>query len=125
MGFMSQKILSSLGVVVDDGQVYKLSPIGTKGKALGPLVGAEAGVTDGTSRRTLTRTMTGVGAFTKQHKAVAYVVTGNGELQERKLDGAGQVRKAQAEAVKFNALVKKKGLADSNYLPDNPAGDAK
>jgi hypothetical protein len=94
-----------LGLVIDGGQVY-LRGSGGKGTILGPLAGAEAGVTEGTSRHTLTRVLTVAGAFTKKYDAMAYVVTSNGATHQVKLTTAGQIRRAQADAVKFNALAR-------------------
>ncbi len=74
---------------------------------LGSLAGAVAEVTDGTSRHTLTRVVTVVGALSKKTAASAFVVTKDGELRQRKLQSAGELRHAQAEAIKFNALVQK------------------
>jgi hypothetical protein len=99
-------MVTSLGVVVDGGMVYLALAFGGKGTVLGPLAGAEAGVTDGTSRHTLTRVLMVAGAFTKKHDAVAYVVAGNGATHQVKLSTAGQIRRAQADAVKFNALAR-------------------
>jgi hypothetical protein len=48
-----------------------------------------------------------VGALSKKTDAMAFVMTRDGELRQRKLEGAGPVRQAQAQAIKFNALVHK------------------
>ena len=53
-------MFTSLGVIVDGGLVYRRG-FGGKGTVLRPLAGAEAGVTDGTSRHTLTRVLTVAG----------------------------------------------------------------
>jgi hypothetical protein len=63
-------------------------------------------VTEGTSRHTLTRVLTVAGAFTKKYDALAYVAAGNGAVHQVKLTSAGQIRRAQADAVRFNALVR-------------------
>jgi len=99
-------MVALLGVIVDGGQIYRMGALRARGALLGPLAGAEAGVTDGTSRHTLTRVVTVVGVFTKKHNALAYVIAGNGTVHEVKLANAGQIRRAQAEAVRFNALVR-------------------
>jgi hypothetical protein len=96
-----------LGVAVADDTIYKLGPFGNKTGVLGPLAGATAEVTDGTSRHTLTRLVTVVGALSKKTDAMAFVMTRDGELHQHKLEGAGQVRQAQGQAIKFNALVQK------------------
>lgn len=95
---------STLGVTVTDGNVLK--PGTFRHKLLGPLNGATAEVTDATSRRTLTRVATGVGALTKKTDASAFVIAGDGTLHEVKISGAGMLRRAHAEVIRFNALAK-------------------
>jgi hypothetical protein len=63
-------------------------------------------VTEGTSRHTLTRVLTIAGALTKKYDATAYVAAGNGVVHQVKLASAGQIRRAQADAVRFNALAR-------------------
>jgi hypothetical protein len=98
-------MFNSLGVVVDGGLVYRRG-FGGEGTLLGPLAGAEAGVTEGTSRHTLTRVLTVAAAFTKKHDAMAYVAAGNGAVHQFKLTSAGQIRRVQADVVKFNVLAR-------------------
>jgi len=112
-------MVSSLGVVIEGSMVYRARALGGKGTILGPLAGAEAGVTDGTSRHTLTRVLTVAGAFTKKHDAMAYVVAGNGAMHQVKLANAGQIRRAQADAVKFNALARAAAY-DATQAADRP-----
>jgi hypothetical protein len=47
------------------------------------------------------------GALSKKTSAAALVVTADGELARHKLDGAAPVRQAQAQTIKFNALVRR------------------
>jgi hypothetical protein len=98
-------MVTLLGVVVDGGLVY-LRRFGGQGTVLGPLAGAEAGVTESTSRHTLTRVLTVAGAFTKKYDATAYVIAGNGAVHQVKLTTAGQIQRAQADVVQFNALAR-------------------
>ena len=107
----SRTTFMHLRVGVADDTVYKIGAFGVRGAVLGPLAGAVAEVTDGTSRHTLTRVVSIVGAFSKKTNASAFVVTADGELVESKLEGAAQVRKAQAQAIKFNALALKAAQA--------------
>lgn len=104
-----------LGVVVADDTIYRLSGLGKRTGILGPLAGATAEVTDGTSRRTLPRVLTVVGALSKKTSAAAFVVTADGELARHKLDGAIPVRQARAQTIKFNALVRRSA-------PSHPPG---
>jgi hypothetical protein len=90
--------LRGYGIVVDGDQVKHA------GRILGPLAGAHAEITDGTSRHTLTRVVTVAGALTKKTEAYVTVVTGNDGLQQTKVQGAAEVRRAQAWVAKFNAL---------------------
>jgi hypothetical protein len=101
-----------LGVVVADDTIYRLSSLGRRARILGPLAGATAEVTDGTSRRTLPRVIDVVGsALSKKTSAAAFVVTADGELARHKLDGVIPVRQAQAQTIKFNALVRRAALS--------------
>jgi hypothetical protein len=104
-----------LGVIVADDTIYRLSGMGRRTRILGPLAGAAAEVADGTSRRALPRVLTVVGALSKKTSAAAFVVTAGGELARRKLNGAIPVRQAQAQAIKFNALVRRSA-------PSHPSG---
>ena len=102
----------SLGVVVADDTIYRLSGLGRQAGILGPLAGAAAEVTDGTSRRTLPRVIAVVGgALSKKTSAAAFVVTADGELARHRLDGVIPVRQAQAQSIKFNALVRRAALS--------------
>lgn len=80
-----------------------------------PLAGAEAVITEGgrvhrlgAGAATASATL-GLGAVTalsKKSKASAIVAFADGTAHEKKLSGNREVRKAQAEAVKFNALAR-------------------
>jgi hypothetical protein len=94
-----------LGVVVANDTIYRLSGLGRRTGVLGPLAGATAEVTDGTSRRSLPRVLTVVRALSKKTGAAAFVVTADGEMARHKLDGTIPVRQAQAQTIRFNALV--------------------
>lgn len=90
--------LRGFGVVVDGGSIRS-------GRAvLGPLAGARAEVTDGTSRHTLTRVVTVAGALTKKTSAEVIISTANGGYHQRSVNGAGDVRRAQAWVIRFNAM---------------------
>jgi hypothetical protein len=104
-----------LGVIVDRGQVY--SGTLAKGGHLGPLAGAHAELGEPTRHRRvgaaasttiLTGGMLGVAGLvpllSKKSKALAFVVLASGRVRERKLDGNMNIRQAQSEAVRFNAL---------------------
>jgi hypothetical protein len=100
-----------LGVVVANDTIYRLSGLGKRTGILGPLAGATAEVTDGTSRHALPRVLTAVGALSNKTSAAAFVVTADGELARHKLDGAIPVRHAQAQTISFNALVRRSALS--------------
>jgi hypothetical protein len=100
-----------LGVVVANNTIYRLSGLGKRTGILGPLAGAAAEVTDGTSRHALRRVLTVVGSLSMKTSAAAFVVTADGELARHKLDGAIPVRHAQAQTVRFNALVHRSALS--------------
>lgn len=104
--------LRGYGIVVDGGTVK------TVGGVLGPLAGATAIVTDGTSRHTLTRVVTVVGAATKKTKAAVLVTTANGRINQQNIEGAGELRRAQAWVVRFNALA----AAEGQQLPQPDTG---
>jgi hypothetical protein len=90
--------LRGYGIVVD-GDLIKRGGI-----TLGPVLGAEAVLTDGTSRHTLTRVVTVVGAATKKTKAAVIVTLPNGRVHQQNIEGAGEIRRAQAWVVRFNAM---------------------
>lgn len=90
--------LRGYGVVID-GNLVK-----SHGTTLGPLAGARAEVTDGTSRHTLTRVVTVVGAATKRTKAAVIVTTANGGFRQQNIQGASELRRAQAWAIRFNTI---------------------
>jgi hypothetical protein len=92
-------------VVVANGTIYRLNGLGKRTGILGPLAGATAEVTDGTSRHILPHVLKVVGALSKKTSAAAFVVTADGGLARHKLDGAIPVRQAQAQTIRFNALV--------------------
>jgi len=106
----------ALGVGVADGVVYKLTT-GLKPMVIGPLAGASAEVTDGTSRHTLMRAVTVVGAFSKKTNAVALVILANGQVVQHKVHGAAGLRAAQAEAVMFNAKAAQAGTVKPEDSP--------
>jgi hypothetical protein len=99
--------LRGYGVVVD-GDTVKHA-----GYVLGPLATAQAEVTQGTSRHTLTRTVTVVGAATKKTNASVIVTTLGGGYHEEKIEGAAELRRAQAWVVKFNAMAVQAAAAQS------------
>lgn len=110
--FAAKTTFVYLGVVVADGMIYRLSGLGRQAGILGSLAGATAEVTDGTSRRTLSRVIAVVGsALGKKTSAAAFVVTADGELARHKLDGVIPVRQAQAQSIKFNALARHTALS--------------
>jgi hypothetical protein len=105
----------TLGVTVDNGQVYK--GVFGKGSQLGPLAGAHAELGDPTRHRRVGAAVGGtvalgavlgplplLAALGKKSKALAFVVLPNGQVHEKKLDGNTQIRNAQSEVVRFNAL---------------------
>jgi hypothetical protein len=111
--------LRGLGVRIEDGQVSTLPGL-MKSRRLGPLKGAHAEVTAGTSRHRI-----GAGAvagvalvpvaglligLTKKSKATAFVVFADGTVHERKLDGASMISSAQRDVVRFNALAAAKDV---------------
>lgn len=104
-----------LGVIVDGPDVY--TGMLAKGRRLGPLVGAQAVLTDGTRAHrvgaaVLTTAATApllgplgmVVGLGKKNKAAALVAFPDGSVHERKLDGNMAIRQAQSEVVQFNAL---------------------
>lgn len=112
---MAQKF-PTLGVIVDNGQVYK--GVFGKGSNIGPLAGAHAELGDPTRHRRVGAAVGGtvalgavlgplplLAALGKKSKSIAFVVFPNGHVHEKKLDGNFQIRSAQSEVVRFNALV--------------------
>ncbi len=111
---------SALGVTVKGGLV-------TKGLKNQPLAGAEAVITEGGrvhryGAAAATGAMSfGVGALTalsKKSKASAIVTFATGESWEHKLSGNREVRKAQAEAVKFSALARAAESRHEHSVPE-------
>ncbi len=100
-----------LGVVVANDTIYRLNGLGRRTGVLGPLAGATAEVTDGTSRNRLPCVGAVPGALTKKTSAAAFVVTAGGGLARHKLAGAIPVRQAQAQTIKFNALVRRSAVS--------------
>lgn len=90
--------LRGFGIVVD-GDLVK-----SGNRIVGPLAGARAEVTDGTSRHTLTRVVTVAGAMTKKTKASVIVSCTNGGFHENKIEGAAVIRRAQSWAIRFNTM---------------------
>lgn len=115
---------ATLRVKVKDGEVLAY-PLGSR--RLGPLAGSSAEVTDGTRVHRVAGAAAGAvllgapgllaGLATKS-KATAFVIFAGGTCRETKLDGNAAVRKAQAEAVRFNLLA---GHAEEG-VPDDGAG---
>lgn len=97
-GDASNARLRGYGVVVDGDTVKRA------GYVLGKLATAHAELTQGTSRHTLTRTVTVVGAATKKVRASVIVTTIEGGYHEEKIESAGELRRAQAWVAKFNAM---------------------
>jgi hypothetical protein len=106
----------TLGVIVEGGQVYK--GLFGKGSRLGPLAGAHAELGDPTRHRRVGAAVGGtvalgavlgplplLAALGKKSKSIAFLVFTDGQVHEKKLDGNSQIRSAQSEAVRFNALV--------------------
>lgn len=111
---MSQRF-PTLGVIVDNGQVYK----GTfgRGSSLGPLAGAHAELGDPTRHRRVGAAVSGtvalgavlgplplLAALGKKSKSIAFVVFPSGQVHEKRLDGNMAIRNAQSEVVRFNAV---------------------
>jgi len=90
--------LRGYGIVIDGNLVKSHSTV------LGPLAGARAEVTDGTSRHTLPRVVTVVGAATKRTKAAVIVTTANGGFHQQNIEGAAELRRAQTWAIRFNTM---------------------
>jgi len=90
--------LRGYGVVID-GNLVK-----SHGTTLGPLAGARAEATGGTSRHTLTRVVTVVGAATKRTRAAVIVTTANGGFHQKNIQGASELRRAQAWVIRFNTI---------------------
>jgi hypothetical protein len=116
-------VLTSLGVAVYDGQVYKNSfgvTFGRDARSLGTLAGARAEVTGGQAghrrgggKRTAdaamaTAVLGPVGllaaASRKGTKGTAFVVFANGSMHDSQIQDAQGLVKAQADAVRFNSL---------------------
>lgn len=117
-------VLPQLGVAVRDGQVYKHDmgvAMGREGgTVLGPLAGARADVTGGraghrrsagarTADTALAVSVLGpagllAAASRKGTRGTAFVVFANGKLHERHITDADTLVRAQADAVRFNAL---------------------
>jgi hypothetical protein len=112
-----------LGIAVEDGTVRVWpKPPPTIGQVtglqkrpaaeLGPLAGLHAEVTDGTASHRVGAAVAGGAVFlplalvglSRKSKAVAFVIGPGGVVHERPLKGARQIREAQAEAVRFNAM---------------------
>lgn len=114
----------ALKVRVKDGAV-SVYPFGSR--RLGQLAGASAEVTDGARSHRIAGAAAGAailgpagllaGLATKS-KASAFVVFADGTFHETKLDGNAAVRKAQAEAVRFNLLAKS---AEAGEDDDGPS----
>jgi hypothetical protein len=111
---MSQRF-PQLGVIVEDGYVYK--GMFGKGSRLGPLAGSHAELGEPTRHRRVGAAVGGTVALgailgplpllaglSKKSKGLAFVVFPSGTVHERKLDGNMAIRGAQSEVVRFNAL---------------------
>jgi hypothetical protein len=75
-------------------------------RVLGPLAGAEAKVTDGTSTFSLGKAMfmpLATAALARKETADAMIVFADGTVHSVALDGSGPVRQARKECVQFNA----------------------
>jgi hypothetical protein len=124
-----------LSVRARDGQVYPFPTFSLP--ALGPLEGAHAEITDATKaqmvRAGLAAGITSgvtlgavLGPFAlapgaigllRKNTAVAFVVCTNGKVHEKKLNGTTEIRAAQSDTVKFNALA---GSADQPVAAPTP-----
>jgi Short C-terminal domain len=131
-----------LGVAVRDGSVYKndfaVVTGREEGRHLGNLAGAHAEVTGGRAghrRSGGARTADAVaatavlgpvgllaGANRKGVRGTAFVVFADGKVHEKKINDQSSLVKAQADAVRFNALAS----ASSGQVPEGvrPADDA-
>jgi hypothetical protein len=122
-----------LGVLVDGAYVYAGAWLGSANKTpLGTLEGAQASLGEPTRHRrvgaaTLTTAATApllgppgvVVGLSKKSKSIAFVVTGDGHVHERKLDGNMAIRQAQGEVVRFNAMAAR--AAPPAPAPPDPA----
>lgn len=97
--------LRGFGLVVDGDQVKR------RGKVLGDLVSSRAPVTDPTSRHTLARVVTVVGAATTKTDATLVVAFADGNVHTWSIKSAKELRQAQTWVAKFNALADAAALA--------------
>jgi hypothetical protein len=119
---MSKTRFRNLNVAVDDGHVLagaaavptvgELIRTGGKREDLGSLAGAQAQVTDGTSKHRV-RTAVAAGAvflplaavgLSTSRKAWAVITVADGTSHQIALKGRAAIRDAQAEAIRFNAM---------------------
>jgi len=124
-----------LGVLVDGASVYAGAWLGAANKTpLGTLEGAQASLGEPTRHRrvgaaTLATAATApllgplgmVVGLSKKSKSIAFVVTGDGHVHERKLDGNMAMRQAQSEVVRFNAMAARAAPPPSAAPPAAPA----
>ena len=116
--------------VTDDGQVTTWGAFSHQ--PLGHLARAHAEISDptrhhrvagATAATIVTAPVLGplamLGALSKKSKAIAFVVFENGRVHQRNLDGNTQIRMAQSEVVKFNALA---AAAANRAAPRAPRG---
>jgi hypothetical protein len=103
--------LPELGISIrDDGEVWTIGGF-LRGRKLGTVTGASAQVTDGTQVHRVGAAVAGAAllgpvgllpALTRKAKAAAFVIFADGTMHDRRLNGNGHVRRAQAEAIRFN-----------------------
>ena len=115
---MNAKIkFPALGVAVEDGTVRVISKMTIRellGRRAGPvpLAGARAEVTAGAGSHRVGAAVVAGTVFlpfalvglSKKSKASAFVIAADGTVHELQITGARQIRDAQSEAVRFNAL---------------------
>jgi hypothetical protein len=126
--------LSELGVAIRDGNVYKNEmavALGREGgTVLGPLAGAHAEVTGGraghrrgggarTADAALATAVLGpvgllAAASRKGTRGTAFVVFSDGKLHEKAITDQASLVRAQADAVRFNALADAEGRIQPN-----------
>ena len=99
-------VFPALGVQVRGDTVESHLP-GYRTRALGPLAGAQAQLTDGHQAWSPGRAMflpIGMAGLATKTRATAFVIFSDGSYHERALDGNKAVGTAQGEALKFNLL---------------------
>lgn len=99
-------VFPALGVQVR-GEAVESHLAGYRPRALGPLAGAQAQLTDGHQSWSPGRAIflpIGLAGLATKTRATAFVIFPDGSYHERALDGNKAVGAAQSEALKFNLL---------------------